>query len=125
MAYADYAFYTGTFLGTAIAEADFPRLAQRAAEVIDELTFQRAAGVVTAATDTDAITQIELANCALAEDIQTYEVAGNTDGIASESVGTYSVTYKSNSRAGMTREQVLRSTAKRYLSQTYLMYPGL
>jgi hypothetical protein len=125
MAYADYAFYTGTYLGTAIASADFSRLAQRAAEVIDELTFQRAAGVITDATDTDTIAQIKLANCALAEDIQTAEASGNTDGIASESVGTYSVTYKSNSRASMTREQVFRSTAKRYLGQTYLMYPGL
>jgi hypothetical protein len=41
--YADYTFYTDDYLGTAIAEADFPALALRATAVIDAITFGRAA----------------------------------------------------------------------------------
>ena len=53
-AYADYEFYVTTYQGAAIAQADFPLLALRASEVVDQVTFDRAAAVVTA--DTDAAT---------------------------------------------------------------------
>ena len=38
MPYADYNYYTGTFLGDAIAEANFPRLALRASDFLDYYT---------------------------------------------------------------------------------------
>lgn len=40
MAYADYKFYTESF-GNVVPEADFPRLAERASDFIDTLTFDR------------------------------------------------------------------------------------
>ena len=43
--YADYTFYTETFYGTAIAEADFPRLSSRASDFIDYYTRGKAAKV--------------------------------------------------------------------------------
>ena len=42
MAYADYAFYSGTWHGT-MPEADFDKWADRASLEIDRVTFDRAA----------------------------------------------------------------------------------
>lgn len=41
MAYIDYEFYKSVYFGNAISEEDFPRLAERASEKVDELTFKR------------------------------------------------------------------------------------
>ena len=43
MAYADYTYYTDTFLGTAVKESDFPRLALRASSYLDYYTMGKAA----------------------------------------------------------------------------------
>lgn len=40
MAYADYKFYTESF-GNVVPEADFPRLAEKASDFIDTMTFDR------------------------------------------------------------------------------------
>ena len=39
MAYADYDFYTESYYGNVVPEADFDRLAARASDFIDTLTF--------------------------------------------------------------------------------------
>ena len=71
--YPDYTFYTGTYFGNAIAETDFERLAARASTIIDRLTFQRTAAVIEAATETDLITAVKMAVCAVAEEFQKTE----------------------------------------------------
>lgn len=40
MAYADYKFYTESF-GNVVPETDFPRLAERASDFVDAMTFDR------------------------------------------------------------------------------------
>jgi len=123
-AYATYSYYANTYLGTAIASADFARLALRASAVVDELTFNRAAAIIAASTPAATVSAIENATCAIAEEIQTQEADGNADGITSEHVGSYSVTYGANSRAAQTNETRLRNAARLYLASTGLMYPG-
>ena len=118
MAYADFTYYEDTFLGTTIAEADFPRLALRASAVIDQITFGRAA------TDTDNETAIKNAMCAVAEEIQTQESAGSVDGITSESQGRYSVSYGSNSSKTKSSQSKLEDAAKVWLANTFLLFPG-
>jgi hypothetical protein len=119
MVYADYTFYTSTYLGTAIAEPEFPRLALRASERIDALTFGRAAGVVDEAADADAIERIKKAACAVAEEIQKLEASGGA--VQSERVGSVSVTYVSQA----TDEARYLAVAKFYLGPTGLMYRGV
>lgn len=41
MAYADYEFYTTSYFGSVVPETDFPRLAERASDFIDMITFNR------------------------------------------------------------------------------------
>lgn len=120
-AYADFAFYGTSFLGTAIAQADFSRLALNASVVIDMLTFDRAAAVVEAATDTATIEKIQMATCAVAETLQSVEQSGGS--IQSERVGNYSVTYQTQAPKAETSQA--RDAAKKYLWNTGLMYRGL
>ena len=118
MSYADYTHYSTVYLGNAIAEADFPRLALRASAQIDRLTYNRAA------TDTDNTTAIKNAMCAVAEEIQRQEQSDNVDGITSESQGRYSVSYSANSNRSRTNQQKIEDAAKLWLNSTALMFPG-
>ena len=118
MAYADFTYYEDTFLGTTIAEADFPRLALRASAVIDQITFGRAA------TDTENTNAIKNAMCAVAEEIQNQEAAGGVDGITSESQGRYSVAYNANSSKTKSNQSKLEAAAKVWLANTFLLFPG-
>lgn len=116
--YADYTFYTDTYLGAAIAAADFDALALRASAVIDRLTFDRAAAVVDAGTDADLVERIGLATCAVADALQAQ--AGTTDGITAERVGSHSVTYASPTAHVRTQQ----AAAATYLGGTGLLYRG-
>lgn len=123
-AYAEYDYYHGTFLGVAISETNFPRLALRASELIDEITFNRAFVVIDADIPVSTVTAIQNAVCALAEEIQSEELEGNLDGIASESTGSHSISYNAKSRAGMTNHEKQTLVAKKYLGNTGLMFSG-
>jgi hypothetical protein len=118
VAYADYTYYTVTYLGNAIAEADFPRLSERASEFVDRTTYGRAAD------DTDNTTAIKKAMCAIADVMQTVENDGGIDGIQSESIGSSSVTYADNSARRLVMEDRYEQAARRYLGSTGLMYKG-
>ena len=118
MAYADYTYYTGTFLGTAIASADFAALALRASAVIDQMTFGRAA------TDTDNEDAIANATCAVAEELQRQDASAGVDGVASESQGQYSVSYLANSNRSKSNIQKQYDAARVWLANTYLLFGG-
>jgi hypothetical protein len=110
--------YSTVYLGNAIAEADFPRLALRASAQIDRLTYNRAA------TDTNNTTAIKNAMCAVAEEIQRQELSDNVDGITSESQGQYSVSYGSNSNRARSNQTKIVDAAKLWLETTGLMFAG-
>jgi hypothetical protein len=120
--------YTGTYLGNLISSADFPRLALRASAVIDRVTFNRAAAIVTAGTELATIDLIQMATCEVAEQQLTNEtLAANNNGnvgIKSESVGSHSVTYIENADATLSDNDKLKRSAALYLGQTGLMFPG-
>ncbi len=122
--YADYTYYTGTYLGTDIASTDFSALALRASQAIDNMTFERADPIVTAATDTATIDLIKKAMCAVAEELQRQDQADGQDAIASESQGRYSVTYLASSNRSKSNQTKLETAAKFWLANTYLMFAG-
>jgi len=76
MAYADYTFYTDTYKGNSIPEADFDRLILRASSYIDRIYN----GTIETVTD-----NIKMAACAVAEAWQTNEQGGD---VVSQSVGS-------------------------------------
>lgn len=80
MAYADYEFYKHEYLGCAISDSDFARLAMRASEYIDAFANPQQASPE----------QLRRACCSVAEVIQTIERGGE---ISSESSGKWSRTF--------------------------------
>jgi len=118
-AYADFTFYVEEYRGSAISAADFPRLAMRASVVIDQVTFGRAAAVVTVDEDADTIELIRRATCAVAEEMQKADAGGV---VQSERVGQHSVTYAVSTVSDERRQA---KAAKLYLAATGLMYRGL
>lgn len=120
MAYADYIFYTNTYLGTAIAETAFAQLALRASAVIDQITFDRAGDE----TLPDVVNKIKLAMCAIAEELQNQDNSNGADGIASESQGQYSVSFAANSSRMQSNQSKLERVAKLWLANTTLLFAG-
>lgn len=121
--YADFDFYENTYGGTAIASADFTKLITRASLVIDQITYNRAATVVEENTDTDTIQKIQLAACAIADEIQRQENESAAV-IASERVGEHSVSYVVTEAMKQTALEQQSAKAKLYLASTGLMFKG-
>ena len=101
MAYADYEFYKDTYLGDAISEDDFPRLAARASDYVYAYTKGLADQV-----KGKAMEMVKKATCAVAEAIQdelhmttaAFAVGkGGNEVVSSETVGGHSVSYKTAS----------------------------
>lgn len=134
MVYADYDFYCNEYFGQAIEEADFPRLALHASQYIDYITQGRAR---------PCMEEVKMCCCALAEQYQTIETAqalaqkslsaGAGDGaeVQSETVGSWSRSYRSGGDSAQAASQVaeagrsvLLDTARRYLTNTGLLYRG-
>lgn len=114
MAYADYTFYKEKYYGTAIAtHGDFDRLADRASDKLDIMTFDRLVSGLPA--DDRAATKVKKAVCAVAEKLQEIEQAekmaqaggyvtdesGNYVGniITSKSSGSESISFSATSSA--------------------------
>jgi len=122
-AYADFAFYSGTFFGTAVDEATFNRLAVRASALIDQLTFDRALPVTVANTETALVDKIKMAVCSVVEQMYLVETTGSDRGsIQSESVGSHHVTYVSG--GGPSDFQNQYDIISAYLATSGLMYRG-
>lgn len=136
MAYADYEYYTTTYLGSAIKEEDFPRLAMRASSFLDYYTQGRAAQNA----DLDAL---KMACCAIADQYQYIDTAQalaqksltaslESDGeLQSQTVGSWSKTYRSGGDSAQqalssvqTAKASLSSIAQQYLAGTGLLYRG-
>lgn len=125
MAYADFTYYQNTYLGDVITDsAAFDRLSLRASTIIDRITFGRAAPIVEAGTDTETIDKIQMATCAIAEEIQKTNESGGNAGIASESVGSHSVSYIQTQETKLSPRAKYEAVAKDYLWDTYLLFRG-
>ena len=85
MAYADYEFYTTSYFGSAVPETDFPRLAERASDFVDAMTFDRLVDGLP--TNERSQKRVKKAVCSLAELMYQIELAEkNAINQASESV---------------------------------------
>lgn len=135
MTYADYDYYTGTYMGT-VSEDDFPRLVVRASSYLDYYT----AGKAEENADLDAV---KLCCCALVDKYATIETARelamknltkaatiDTE-IKSETVGSYSRTMATGGESALSAmsaeenaKKLLAATCNEYLAHTGLLYRG-
>ncbi len=84
---ADYTFYTGTYLGGSIPEADFPRLVKRAGEQLAR--YKRIYTVVAPDESSE-----DMAICAMADALYYFEEAQNGELVSGSSVGSVSTSYQ-------------------------------
>lgn len=75
MAYADYEFYTTSYFGSVVPETDFPRLAEKASDFVDAMTFDRLVDGLP--TNERSQKRIKKAVCSLAELMYQIELAEN------------------------------------------------
>lgn len=129
-----YDFYQEKFFGDTIPEESFPKFEARALDELHLITHGRLKGRRSYNDDE------KKAVCAIAEklyllDVETKHAGVDAEGrgkvISSESVGNESVSYsvqKSDISAAVTSEQergkLIYTAAKRYLSETGLLYAG-
>lgn len=123
MAYADYEFYTTSYFGSVVPETDFPRLAEKASDFIDTMTFNR---LVDGLPENErSQKRIKKAVCSLAELMYQIELAeknatnaavsgtstaigsgGSTTGIVtSVSSGSESISYATPQQIGASAKE--------------------
>ena len=117
MAYTDFEFYATIYHGNVVPEADFPRIADRASDFLDIITFDRLIDGLP--DDERAKTKVQKAVCAVADEMYKLELAdkqalsaaaggtssstaGGTGGVnagvvTSRSAGSESISYASPS----------------------------
>ena len=123
MAYADYEFYTTSYFGSVVPETDFSRLAERASDFVDTMTFDRLVDGLP--TDERSQKRIKKAVCSLAELMYQIELAeknatnaavsgtstaigsgGSTTGvITSVSSGSESISYATPQQIGASAKE--------------------
>ena len=122
MAYADYDFYTESYYGNVVPEADFDRLAARASDFIDTLTFDNLVDGLPA--DKRSQKRIKKAVCSLAElmyqidlaeknainqasaNVTDTNVGGKSTGIVtSVSSGSESISYATPQQIGASAKE--------------------
>lgn len=114
MAYADYTYYTESYCGSAVSEADFTRLAAKASAFIDRVTFNRAAQH----TESDNL------KCCCCDLVDTLAAADDSGGIKqSENVGSYSYSLNS-AAANKSAEDMMYTKCRTWLPPDW-MYRGM
>jgi hypothetical protein len=123
MAYADYDFYTTSCFGSVVPETDFPRLAERASDFVDTMTFDRLVDGLP--TNERSQKRIKKAVCSLAELMYQIELAeknatnaaasgisttagsgGSTTGVVtSVSSGSESISYATPQQIGASAKE--------------------
>ncbi len=134
MTYADYIYYSGTYMGT-VSEEDYPRLAVRASSFLDYYTQNRA-------KDNADMDAVKMCCCALVDKYQLIEAAQQLaatrltaaltgDDVKSETVGGYSRTLATSGESAVSAlnvtdgaKKLLAATCNEYLAHTGLLYRG-
>lgn len=122
MSYATYEFYTETYYGDVLDEENFDKYASRASDYIDRLTMNKAKSY----DDADGL--LAKACCVAAEQLSAIHAARLSAGsgeLASESVGSHSVSYRSGVEVAAALEKDMRNLVESYLLTTGLLYRGI
>lgn len=122
-AYADYNYYTVTYLAgktAAVTAAEFPYYANQATALINQYTF----GNINA---DDVPDEVKMCCCNLVDELHsmaTSETAGKA-GISSESVQGWSVSLESTEARRNAVKSAQKDIIKQWLYNTGLLYSGV
>lgn len=114
MVSVDYAYYVETYRGSAIPQSSFDEMAERSKEYVESKVFQP---ILPEHEDV-----LRRSVCKVAEVIYLERDGGG--GVASETVGPHTITFKSQADR-LSFEARLDYSIKVYLTKTGLLYRGL
>lgn len=139
MAFCDYEFYKSEYLGNLITEADFPRLAMRASERLNYITYGRlhivgehikfVEGCINTFVDEWTEDKIKKCTCAIAEKLNDVDMANQAMrqaggvGVKSISSGSESISF-SDVVSPKDLNNEIYAIGKEYLTSTGLLYAG-
>ena len=123
-AFVDYAFYTGTYMGTEVDQTSFPALCARAEDVVGALTHWAVTPELFQTLPSSIQTLFRKAICAQVD----YFAINGTEILADSgnggfTVGKVTVHAKSSAYAGGSMKAAVGPMALAYLEQTGLMNP--
>ena len=121
--FADFSFYEEVYHGDLLTEEEFPKFAERADTWLTERTMGRCSRPCLSEMIRISLKKAE---CAVADALRSSEPTGLSDpAVQKETVGDYSVTYRSS--ADLDRETAARvcDLITRYLAYTGLLFRGV
>ena len=125
MPYVTQEYYNDTFHGEPVANADFPSLLERAAEIVEEMCMYRISESNLNKYCSDTQERIKKAVCAQIEYLDANggsEMDNGTD-LQSAGLGKFNYT-KSSGATGSTEQSIYSPRAQRILTPTGLLYRG-
>ncbi|MBQ8662339.1 MAG: hypothetical protein IJ471_00620 [Eubacterium sp.] len=125
MAYVTADYYSETFKGEPVADADFPSLLSRAEEIIEALTMYRVTADTLPLMSADTQERVKKAVCAQIEylDANGGSDMDTGDGLQSAGLGKFNYS-KATSADGSTTQSIYAPRAMRILAPTGLLYRG-
>ena len=121
--FADYAFYEEVYHGDLLTEEEFPKYAERADVWLTERTMGRCSRPCLS-----EMVQLSLkkAECAVADALKRSADAEEADpSVQKETVGDYSVTYRSSSDLDRDTAARVSDLITRYLAYSGLLFRGV
>ena len=119
---ATYDFYQTEYFGKLLSAEEFPEYATRADAWLSELTFNRYCSPDLSESQLQAVKMSECAVAELCYELQAEPVSDPS--ISKETVGSHSVTYRTEAEAAAGLAARVYDTAARYLMTTGLLYRG-
>lgn len=118
MKYTDYSFYSSEYGGSKIPLESFEIYILKASFYISNITFNRV-------DKHNILDEVKYATCAVADEMYKIDKDGGIK--VSESVGNYSVTYKSENGtdSGSNENKKYYNIARLFLESTNLLYRGV
>ena len=130
MTYCDFGYYKNGYYGNLIGEEDFMRIAKRATDKINSITFWR---MKFDELSEEIKTRVKDATCALADKMYDNELSNTAirevggAGVSSVSSGSESISFGNSATISNTVEldRVYYSIVREYLTGTGLLYAGI
>ena len=116
--YADFAYYTDTYKGAVLDAASFDLYSMKATLIIRQHTFNRI-------EDDNIPDDVKMCCCELAELIYSHDKTKTGNGIASEKVGDYSVSFVNTLDIVTLNKSKQTEIINNWLLMTGLLYRGL
>lgn len=122
-AYIDQTYYDGNYKGRAVDAAAFPRLALRASEQVDALTFGNIGDIASQPASTQ--TAVKNATCIIVEGMASLESYSDMGVVSTSESASGAYSYTVDAASVKTAQSDVIARAKVALRSTGLLYAGV